>query len=755
MNVIFAKILEMSLYGSIAILAVLLFRLIFRNLPKRVLIVFWIAVAVRLVIPFNFTSPSSLMNVGKLFSGSDTEKVEVVSDAAGNAVSNTDIDNVTLPQDGGIVGQDGAIADNGGAVSSDLSSSSEGGAAAEAGRPVVTADASSGPLTGKAALTIRILADIWLLVMAGLVILFTVRYLMFYSKARWDSKSYDGKYFETRIATPFVIGFISPKIFIPIHFDDDEKEYILNHEWTQIKNKDGVIKLFSYFVLCIHWFNPLVWLSFIMLCADIEMRVDEETTELFDLDMIKEYCMSLVKHAEADRRGSFLQNTAFSGLGFGGMETKLRIKNLLKSRHISKVMTILSIVVTFSVVFLVSSRSNGSMVEDYLDRAGQREETVEEVAPEASETTETTETTTEATTTPSETEEPTESTRANRYTCFEDAYLGVIESFGGEENDHVKYSIVNIGWDDTPELIVSQFWDDRPDDFDLFVYTFRVDRVYKVIDQAVADFGSRMFYCYEPHGDYICEYWIVTDSEGPDTQPYNVCQRTMDEWLYNSGGDYVTYSYETPDIVLAGYDSAKTMIGYLQSGELPHEGNYWIDRPHLYPNSYDPSQSSSNETYETLPDVTAPADTTTDPGNTDPAATTVNAFSKYDGVYTNSSTMMELGLYTARDGYIWVCFSKIQDISMEWSEVRLIDNVAMSHFTFDYDVDGNGSIDPGETFYRKMTLELGDEEVKLTFENLDESEYNVNLNYGVRVNGAYLIEDEEFYTFSMDSKEPF
>ena len=79
MNAIFAKILEMSLYGSIAILVVLLFRLIFRNLPKRVLIVFWMIVAVRLVLPINFASPTSLLNASRLFgSGSEKTKIEQV-----------------------------------------------------------------------------------------------------------------------------------------------------------------------------------------------------------------------------------------------------------------------------------------------------------------------------------------------------------------------------------------------------------------------------------------------------------------------------------------------------------------------------------------------------------------------------------------------------------------------------------------------------------------------------------------------------
>ena len=539
MNAIFAKILEMSLYGSIAILAVLLFRLIFRNCPKRVLIVFWIAVAIRLVIPFNFTSPTSLLSVERLFSGKDgTEKVEVVDEDEQEGLDLVDTDTAALSD----------------TDRSDLPKGEKSGADSKAGTKAERAEVSnhseSGPLTGNAALTIRILSDIWLLVMAGLVILFTVRYLIFYSKARWNSRSYDGKYFTTSIETPFVIGFISPKIFIPIHFNDDEREYILNHEWTHIKNKDGVIKLFSYFVLCLHWFNPLVWLAFILLCADIEMRVDEETTELFDVDMIKEYCLSLVRHAELDRRGSFLQNTAFSGLGFGGMETKLRIKNLLKSKQMSKVMMILSICLTFSVVFLVSARSNGSMIEDYLERAGQREEVVEEAEPEVSETTEvTTEPTTEATTTPSETTEPSETTRKGRYSCYEDAYLDIIESLGGEGNENVKYALVNIGWDEIPELVISKPYKESSDVsvyteeqmrnmFVLTVYTFRTDRTYSVIDSAISDYGSDMFYCYEPYNENIC-YYQSLDFGYAYGQPYTVFQQTMDSCIYHQTGEYI------------------------------------------------------------------------------------------------------------------------------------------------------------------------------------------------------------------------
>ena len=748
MNAVFAKILEMSLYGSIAILIVLLFRLIFKNCPKRVLILFWIAVAVRLVIPYNSASPTGVLNVEKLFSKSGkTEFVEVADVSgetgevavSGNGQKQGDLisDNQSLQGSGAVeASAEAAVASAFGEEAGDYGEKTD-----------VSVEEAVGPLAGSSALTFRILTDIWLLVMAGLVIFFTIRYLVFYSKARWDSRSYDGKYFTTSIETPFVIGFIRPKIFIPIHFDDDEKEYILNHEWTHIKNKDGVTKLFSYFVLCLHWFNPLVWLAFIMLCADIEMRVDEETTELFDVDMIKEYCMSLVKHAEDDRRGSFLQNTAFSGLGFGGMETKLRIKNLLKNKHMSKVMTILTVCVTFAVVLLLSSRSYGSTVENYLDRAGKREEkeTVETVGTDvsgdpgvqsiASGEASASDGQGQA---PDGSEEPSETGRKNRFTCFEEAYMSIIEEHG-LDNDNVKYALVHIGYDEIPELVVSDFSNFEYPEFGLVVYTFRTDRTYTVIDWANADFGEEHFFCYEPYSEYICYYQKPMTGDAT-VQPYTVYQRTMDDCIYHLGGEDVEYSGETPNDILAGYDDAKTMMEYLSTGHLPQEQKY-TTHPKYAPSHYvppeeDPTTWETEDTYGTLPEGTIPEGTTEAPKTEssyseqqEPTAPRENdAYSIYYGYY-DYYPVQTLTLEPAREGYIMISCYQENGVSIREIEVPISGNEASFFYRYVVDTNGNGVIDEGETRYRKATLYLSDPYISLIFYDIEYSDFDSSLDY--------------------------
>lgn len=321
------KVLEMSLSGGIAILAVLLLRLVFQKFPKKLLILFWLVVAFRLVIPFNLSSPTSAKNITKLFSSKETSVVEEVD-------SESNVKELGSKATSDSVKEDHSL------------------------KRVINSDVTV-KVAGKSTPTVAVkavLASVWLSVAGGLFIFFMVRYFNFYSKARWCSRSYDGRYFMTEIESPFVIGFLSPKIFVPVCMDEDEREYILNHEWTHIKNKDGLTKLICYFILCIHWFNPLVWLAYVMLCADMEMRVDEETTSSFDMELIKEYCISIVHHATGTRKStSFMQGTAFSGLGFGGMEAKLRVANLLKGKKINKALQVIILVFAMSFTFLVST----------------------------------------------------------------------------------------------------------------------------------------------------------------------------------------------------------------------------------------------------------------------------------------------------------------------------------------------------------------------------------------------------------------
>ena len=514
MGEVFSRILEMSLYGTIAILAVLLFRLIFKKCPKKILIIFWIVVAVRLLCPFNFNSPTSVLNIGRLFPAKTETSIteEEVSEPVVQAVTDE--------------------------------SAGQAGAAADVVVPAEVTDAADvTAATGQKAqkdprFSFNYIAPIvWFTVTMGLLIFSTIRYALFYSKAKWSSRSYDGRYYMANdIDSPFVVGIFDPKIFFPINMDDDEREYVLNHEWIHIKNKDSLIKLIGYVILCIHWFNPMVWLAFVMLCADIEMRVDEETTVNFDLSMVKEYCKSLVRHASDDKGGAFMQSTAFSGLGFGGMETKLRITNLLKRKETTLGFQIVSLALTIPVVLLVSAASL-----DHKDTLFEKKpEPVEESAVESTELSASSENSADAS--------------VHGYDPgYVDAYIDIVRSYEARPDQMFTYALIYVDGDSIPELVVenpeSEFHEYGQD---LNLYTYWDGKARTVFENHYCPPERRDGYNYVPNCDFI---FRVNEVEYDTTYYYSVY--TLDDLLrgndpflegsivdgrYYVGTDEVTYS---------------------------------------------------------------------------------------------------------------------------------------------------------------------------------------------------------------------
>ena len=479
MSEIFYKVLEMSLYGSIAILAVLLFRLVFKKCPKKIMILFWIIVALRLVIPFNFNSPTSALNAGKLFASKSITEETTVYDPETRLREITVVQN-TQPE----------VTETISAVTEPAEPlSSYAGEMPETQQAVTVNTAEK--ITFK-----TVIPYIWLGVMTGLLVFSAIRYMLFYSKARWSSRSFDGRYYMANdIDSPFVVGVFSPKIFFPINMDDDEREYVLNHEWTHIKNKDGLTKLLSYIVLCIHWFNPLVWLAFFMLCADIEMRVDEETTSNFDVSMVKEYCKSLVRHAADDNKGAFMQSTAFSGLSFGGMETKIRIKNLLSGKITSTAVQIASIAVTLIFALLVSAASAEHQPwvmktpeepeETFVSESGVADETMPETS---------------------------SSGTKEIYADYTEAYLSFVVK-NGIRNANFKYDLLYIDGDDIPELVVDNFNVDGDDYKEQSLYVFRDGGIVPVYEGLSLDaYGSESYYCL-PYDDNIIHSYLESDEK--------------------------------------------------------------------------------------------------------------------------------------------------------------------------------------------------------------------------------------------------
>lgn len=167
---------------------------------------------------------------------------------------------------------------------------------------------------------------IWLAVaMASiltLVIIYSVTQREMKDARHWK----ENLYLSDRIRTPAVYGILKPRIILPIEYTREDLTHILAHERAHIKRKDNFIRLFSFAVVCLHWFNPMAWLMLKLLCADIELACDEAVLSTYNETQRREYAHALLSSAE--------KTNVFTA-SFGGSRIRTRIDRILSYKKIS------------------------------------------------------------------------------------------------------------------------------------------------------------------------------------------------------------------------------------------------------------------------------------------------------------------------------------------------------------------------------------------------------------------------------------
>lgn len=165
-----------------------------------------------------------------------------------------------------------------------------------------------------------------------------------------DAVKIPGGWESDRIETAFVLGFIKPKIYIPAGMSENTRQQILAHERTHLEKGDHWIKMIGFLALTLHWFNPLVWISYILLCKDIEMACDERVVQFMELDERKAYSTALLKCST--NRAHY----AACPVAFGEISVKYRIKTILNYRKPSFWLSLLAILsLVFVAVCLMTS----------------------------------------------------------------------------------------------------------------------------------------------------------------------------------------------------------------------------------------------------------------------------------------------------------------------------------------------------------------------------------------------------------------
>ncbi len=282
MNAIFISIFNMSFTASIAAVAVILIRMMLKKAPKWINVALWSIVAIRLILPISFESVLSIIP------SNEPLPSEIITDNSFNV--NTGIAAIDRP------------------VNDYLDSHYYEG---------VTVPAESG------ASLMEILSVIWLCGIAAMLIYAVASYICMRLKVREAVKSKGNIYYCDSVGSPFILGIILPKIYLPSNISDTDAEYVIKHENAHIKRLDHIIKPFGFLLLSVYWFNPILWLAYMLLCRDIELACDERVINQANGDIKVPYSEALISCALPRR------SIAACPLAFGEVGVKPRIKNVL------------------------------------------------------------------------------------------------------------------------------------------------------------------------------------------------------------------------------------------------------------------------------------------------------------------------------------------------------------------------------------------------------------------------------------------
>lgn len=299
LEAVFLKILNMSLTASYIIAAVIISRLLLKRAPKKYSYALWAAAAFRLVCPVSFEAVFSLFAL-RLFELKTAE-----------TVSNTATTIVHIPEDIGLMARP--------EISTGISAMN---AVINPTLPAPTTE-----LVSVNPMQIWIFAGmlLWCLGIAVLVLFSLVNLIRLKRHLRCAVLLEGNVWQSENVRSPFILGILKAKIYIPYGLRDDELDYVLQHERHHIRRGDHIVKIVSFAILCLHWFNPLVWLAYHLMGKDMELSCDEKV--LSESPGLGADYSSILLSFAANRRFPAPTPLAFSETG-----VKSRIRNVLRWR---------------------------------------------------------------------------------------------------------------------------------------------------------------------------------------------------------------------------------------------------------------------------------------------------------------------------------------------------------------------------------------------------------------------------------------
>ena len=298
MQTVFLELVKLSLIGSLFAAAVMLVRLVFRKAPKWLFCVLWGVVALRLICPVSIESSLSLVP-DRLASG------QIFTNVGNEYIGDVDI-----------------IYESNAGYSNAIEAGRQPIYSGDGYYVVTEKDSLEAPKTVGGTIY-PILSWVWV---AGMVLMFAytaVSYLVLRKKMEEATHLRENIWQCEQVDSPFVLGIIKPQIYLPYAITESDMANVIAHEQAHIHRKDHWWKPIGFLLLSVHWFNPVLWLAYILLCRDIEAACDEKVIKHMEKDEMRAYSTALLNCSVHRRR------IAACPLAFGEVGVKERIKRVM------------------------------------------------------------------------------------------------------------------------------------------------------------------------------------------------------------------------------------------------------------------------------------------------------------------------------------------------------------------------------------------------------------------------------------------
>lgn len=313
MEKMFLHLFNMSITAGYLVLAVMVLRLLLKKAPKWITGVLWAFVALRLIFPFSIESILSLIP------SAETVPPDIVSSPLPQIHSGIPMLNSTV-------------------------------------NPIISESLAPKPINSVNPMQVIVFVAtvLWLLGVLAMATYAFFSFILLRKKVKERVKLDGNIYVCDNVPTPFILGVFRPKIYLPSNIKKEDETYVISHEKAHLKRCDQLWKPLGFLLLTIYWFNPLLWVGYVLLCRDIELACDERVLRECGSEIKKEYSTALVNCS--------LSKKALSAcpLAFGEVGVKQRIKSVLNYKKPAFWIILVAILscVAVAVFFLTNPQSD-------------------------------------------------------------------------------------------------------------------------------------------------------------------------------------------------------------------------------------------------------------------------------------------------------------------------------------------------------------------------------------------------------------